>query len=129
MKTAELVLLPGQIDGTTENYRTDINLKTTDNGENACKPAETYRRQPSRKAAIKAREKIANLSTIRTNKPKQNTPLHGWDYDRMLELWMLDTDDAVLYTHTLYDYDNEVILLNQYEDQPEDPNSDQSGLQ
>ena len=46
-------------------------------------------RRPIRAAATKARQRIANLNKVTPNR-RQETPLHGWDFDRMMELWNYD---------------------------------------
>ena len=94
VKTAELILLPGQ------NYtpKTEENEGHEEPRTKTKKPTQTNiereRNKPKikRQAAIRARELIAQMDAVQL--PKKNDNLkHGWDYERHLEMLAYDDED------------------------------------
>ena len=67
----------------------------------AVKPIHEMR--PQHKAAIKAKQLLIGLNMVKPNRPNQ-LPTHGWDYDRMMELFEHD--------------DHETIYFHQYQEEP-----------
>ena len=41
-------------------------------------------------AAIMARKRIAEISNVKSSQHKPQPPLHGWDYEQMMEMWLHD---------------------------------------
>ena len=90
VKIAELVSLPGQTSDKTSSLHNE-NVQASQPTDTVLTNDELQRKtKPTRKAAIKARKKFAEMDMIKTSKCKQEPPLHGWDFDLMMEMWMQD---------------------------------------
>ena len=91
LKPSELLLVPGQ-EHRIENKTTQRQIEfQTHNQDNNTSNSNKARRQ----AAIKAREKLANIRSTRTKANINTLPTHGWDYSSMLEQYMNETDEYV----------------------------------
>ena len=93
VKMAELLLLPGQATrGILDND--DIPEKDTVTDSYNIEKEDTICRRPERAAAKQAKQRMANLHKV-TSIKKPTTPLHGWDYQMMMELWHYDSTDTL----------------------------------
>ena len=128
VKISELMLLPGQ----------ELSIETTiqeSDSTDAIKPIreqqldERHYSRPLRKAALQARKKIAQLNMV--NKPKKTETLtHGWDYQKMLELFMFDDEETYYieedvqpiqdYLHTEHSITSSRSPSTDISDEPED---------
>ena len=97
VKTSELILLPGQT-------QEDLNEETHEQEETASDSNTTTKTnsRPRRKAAQRALDLITRTHAVKQHKPRKM--LHGWDYERMMELWTWDGDNA---DYLYYPQDND----------------------
>ena len=68
----------------------------------------TTTKKSKRKAAIKARELIARTHNIKQRR-KPEEMLHGWDYERMMELWSWDEDNVIYFNENDFTENDEYL--------------------
>ena len=103
VKISELLLLPGQVEENLPNEECE-QIPITSRTE--LEPTTT--KKSKRKAAIKARELIARTHNIKQRR-KPEEMLHGWDYERMMELWSWDEDNVIYFNENDFTENDEYL--------------------